>query len=140
MSSTNPYDSPKVTRAEMDISTARDDLREIASAQRQVNFAVLFYLGQAPVSTGLAILAESTPWAYLPLVVIALCVFGFGAISVYRLAAIFQGKSVAIVHALGLLVPLLGLILLVSNSQRATKILQKNGVKVGLLGANPNSF
>lgn len=140
METDNPYHPPLTAGTISGPSADRQELREIALAQRQVNLAVLLYLCLIPINVGLSILSESAPWAGIVLGVIALCVFGFGALSVYKLAAIFRGKTVAVIHALGLLVPLLGIILLFTNSQKATKILQANGIKVGLLGANLNSL
>ena len=92
-----------------------------------------------PANLVLPVVSGGAEWARVILVLIGLCVFGFGAISVCRLAALFHGKVIAVIYALALLVPLLGLIMLVTISQKATSILKQNGVKVGLLGAKPNS-
>ena len=51
-----------------------------------------------------------------------------------------SSNIVAIIYVLGLLVPLLGLLLLLSVSGKATKELRSAGIKVGLLGANPNAI
>ena len=88
-----------------------------------------------PVNLTLSIASEKAAWAGVLLGIIVLVVVGFGAISVYRLAALFRGEVIAIVYVLGLLTPILGLILLISIRQKATTILQQNGIKVGLLAA-----
>jgi len=133
----NPYQPPLTVGATSEKPSDAANLREIASAQRQVNIAVLLYLSLVPINIGLSIASQSAAWAGIMLGIIAIGVIGFGAVSVYKLASVFHGKTIAVIHALGLLVPLLGIILLFMNSQKATKILQANGVKVGLLGANP---
>lgn len=126
--------------ASSDESTSREELRKIATAQRQVNLAVLFYLCFVPLNLWLASIAEKEPIAAIAQLVIALGLLAFCILSVYRLASIFRGKVIAVIHAFGMLVPLLGLLLLLVNNQKATEIMRKNGIKVGLLGANPNSI
>lgn len=140
MATHNPYAPPGVREVTLAPSTDRSELRKIATAQRQVNIAALLYLLLVPGNIGLSNVTDGAPWTRIVIGVMALSVFTFGAVSVYKLAAIFRGKIVAVVHAIGLLVPLLGLLLLLSNSQQATKILRENGIRVGLLGANPNSI
>ena len=114
-------------------------LRDVASAQRQVSLAVLFYLCMVPVNVILSIMSEGAAWAGIVFGVVALCVLGFGAVSIFKLAALFRGKAVAIIYVLGFLIPLLGLLLLVSINHKATKLLKGNGIKVGFLGADPKS-
>lgn len=136
----NPAQPPPVPSSHAGEPDDRSRLRKIAGAHRQANYAVLLYLCLAPVNATLAVIGENEQWANIALLASILVVFAFGAVSVYKLAAIFRGKGVAVIHALGLFVPLLGLLLLVVNSQQATAILQEHGIKVGLLGANPDSI
>lgn len=126
--------------ASSDESTSRTELRKIATAQRQVNVAVLFYLCFIPLNIWLASIAERAPIAAIGQLVVAIGLLAFCIVSVFRLASILRGNAIAVIHAFGMLVPLLGLLLLLRNNQKATGILQKNGIKVGLLGANPNSI
>ncbi len=142
MSLENPYQPPETNSSITEEPENQDQnrLQKIASAQRQVNYAVLLYLGFMPLNIVLSDLAAQFPLAVIILPVSILIVFLFGIISVYRLAAIFRGPIVAVFYVLGFLVPLLGLLLLVSISGKATKELRKNGIKVGLLGANPNTI
>jgi len=139
MSTENPYAAP-TTATTLAPDVGRDRLRKIATAQRQTNLAVLFYLCLIPLNIALSTVANGAPWAAIILGVAALAVLVFGAVSVYSLASQFRGKIVAVVYVLGLLVPLLGLILLISISSKATTILKDNGIKVGLLGANPSTI
>ncbi|MCA9157448.1 MAG: hypothetical protein KDA72_03930 [Planctomycetales bacterium] len=142
MSSENPYLPPASTSlgSSMPIPQAKERLRRIANAQRQVNLALLLYIAIFPVSFGLGAVGGGAPWAALLLGLFALAVIILGAISVYRLAAVFRGKVVALIYVIGLLVPLLGLLLLLSISGKATKELRAAGIKVGLLGANPSDI
>jgi len=118
----------------------RERLRRIATAQRQTNLAVLCQILLIPVSFGVTAVAGNAPWVGLVFVLVALGVVIYGAIAVYRLASVFRGKVVAVIYVFGLLVPLLGLLLLVSISSKATTILQEHGIKVGLLGADPSAI
>ena len=137
MSIDNPYKPPESSSIQL---SGRERLLRIAKAQRQVNFAALLYLLNTPVLMAINAIGNGTPWAPFLFGLIILFVFGFGAVSVYKLAAIYRGNLVAVVYALGLLVPVLGLLLLLTISGKATKELRAAGIKVGLLGANPNSF
>ncbi len=142
MSNENPYLPPASTSlgSSIPIPQAKERLRRIASAQRQVNLALLLYIAIFPVSFGLGVFGVGAPWAALLLGFFALAVIIMGTISVYKLAAVFRGKVVAIIYVIGLLVPLLGLLLLLSISGKATKELRAAGIKVGLLGANPSDI
>lgn len=140
MAEANSYEPLSATTTPEQEASERSRLREIAAAHRQVNLAVLFYLCMAPINAALAIVGDNAMWAKVLLGVIGVAVLNFGAVSVYSLAEKFRGKTVAIVHAMGLLAPFFGLILLVLNSQEATKLLQAKGIKVGLLGANPETI
>ena len=139
MATGNPYASPTAT-ATVAPHTDRERLRRIATAQRLTNLAVLFYLCLIPANIALSTVVDRAPWAAVVFAAVAISVLIFGAISVYGLAAQFRGKAVAVIYVLGLLVPLLGLILLVTISSKATTILKENGIKVGLLGANPTAI
>jgi asparagine N-glycosylation enzyme membrane subunit Stt3 len=139
MSIENPYKSPETVSPGSDAPKDRDRLRRIARAQRQVNLAVLLYLAIIPVNLALGAVGGGAPWVSVVLGLFVLIILGLGATSVYKLASIFRGNVVAVVYVLGLLVPLLGLLLLLSISGKATKELREAGIKVGLLGADPNA-
>lgn len=135
MSSENPYEAPASWEPSSG-STDREHLRKVARAQKQVLLAVLAYLAVI----GVNIFLQSIPELRMALTIAAVCVFLFGAVSVYRMAALFRGKGVAVIYVLGMLVPCLGMLLLLSISQKATTLLQENGIKVGLLGADVNAI
>ena len=145
MSHDNPYDPPAAAFQSHNADEDRDRLRRIASAQRQVNVAVLLYLAMISLSIVITSVGDrAAPPVAIPVAILfliySLIVLIWGAISVYRLASIFRGPFIAVIHVLGLLVPLLGLVLLYVNSRKATKALRKSGVTVGLLGANPSAI
>lgn len=150
MSRENPYQPPEtISSINKDYKgEGLDRLRQIASAQRHVNIVVLLYLSLLPfnvVLSSMRELGELAPFGVLAslsvvLLLLALSVLVLGVISVYRLAVIFKGPSMAVLYVLGFMVPLLGLLLLFSISGKATKELRENGIKVGLLGANPNTI
>jgi hypothetical protein len=58
------------------------------------------------------------------------------ALIVFRTTRILHGTFRAVVYALFSIVPLINLLLLLSISSTATKMLKTNGFKVGLLGAD----
>lgn len=140
MSLDNPYSSPTAVSSAVMMQPDRLRLREIAAAQRQTNLAVLFYLCLIPANLIVAVLAQEMPLASLVFGFFFLGVLLFGAIAVFRLAALFRGKAVAVLYVIGLLIPLLGLILLLTLSSRATKTLRASGIKVGFLGAKPDAI
>lgn len=139
MSTENPY-AASVVESKLVSGGDRERLRKIATAQRHVNFAVLFYLCLFPFNIAVSAIAGDTIWAALLTLVAVLAVLVYGMVSVFCLASLFHGTVSAVFHVLGLFVPLLGLVILIMISSRATTILRANGVKVGLLGANPKTI
>ena len=105
-----------------------------------MNLAALLYLAIIPVNIALVAIGEGSPWASVLLGLFLLIVLGLGALSFYRLASMYRGRIVAVIYAFGLLVPIFGLLLLLSISGNATKELRMAGIKVGLLVANPNAI
>ncbi len=71
--------------------------------------------------------------------VLGIAILGAGvlaAVSVFMLAIKLYGKGVGIPLGTLALIPLIGLIVLLIVNGRATGVLKKNGIKVGLLGVN----
>jgi hypothetical protein len=62
------------------------------------------------------------------------------SVFVFMLAIGIYNTALGIVMGILTLVPLLGLIILLVVNQKATSILRRHGLKVGLLGANPNQI
>ena len=139
MSFENPYQSP-TTVSESSSVADPDRLRRLASAQRRVNLAVLMYLAMIFVNGAINVASRGQTWGAIVLLTIVVAVLSYGAVAVFTLASMFRGRAVAVIYVLGLLVPLLGLLLLLSINSKATKELKANGIRVGLLGADPKTL
>ncbi len=150
MSTENPFESPTKTGGRIP-EADRERLRKIATAQRKANLSViLLYLFFVPLLTATflgAVFAlaagakqDNVIWVVAIITLPLLAGVIWSAASVYNLAAQLRGGIVAFICLLSLLVPVLGLILLLWMSSEATTILNRNGIKVGLLGANPNEI
>ena len=143
MSDQNPYAPTAELAAEPAVSKGsgrREFLRRVARAQRQTIRATLLYLCVFPIDYGLAQLPGGTAWKSVVLGFFALGVVIFGAIAVFRLAELLRGRIVAMVYVLGLLIPFFGLLLLMLLSSQASSKLKRHGVRVGLLGADPDEI
>ncbi len=118
------------------------DLKAIADAQRLAIFALLAGILVIPLAAAVAIPQTVESRAATLLFTVALVVLVLGvriwmAIAVFRLArALGSGIAGAILWTVGTFLPsLIGVIVLVIVSVRATTRLKKAGLKVGLLGA-----
>ena len=140
MSVINPYKPPETTCLASDASADKDRLRRIATSQRQINLAVLLYLSIFPANLALTVVSANALWVSGLLTLLVVAVLGLGATAVFKLASIFRGRFVAVIYVLGLFVPILGLLLLLSISRTANRELRGAGIKVGLLGANPSAI
>lgn len=126
-------------------------MREIATAQRRANLAVfLLYLCFIPLALltflgAIVALAaganeDNVTWVVIVMAMPLISGTVWSAVSVYNLATQLRGRIAGVICLLGLLVPMLGLIILLLMSSEATKLFNKSGIKVGLLGANPNEI
>ncbi len=118
------------------------NLKAIADAQRLAIFALLAGIVAIPAAAALAIPFTADRGGaemILPflVLVIVLGVRAWMAVAVFRLArALGSGIGGGILWAIGTFMPnLIGVIVLVAVSWRATSRLKKAGLKVGLLGA-----
>jgi hypothetical protein len=114
----------------------RQVLREVAISQRQVMLCVL---GQIVIGVlnGVASAAKIPALGFVDLFLL-LGVFIFMIISVLRLAKALGLSQV--LYVILMFIPCVSLIMLLILSQKATTHLQQAGIKVGLLGANPDSI
>ena len=109
----------------------RDALKSIAKVQQAVILCILVYL--AGMVCLLSLPAEIRPLLSLGMVgVWIVC-----AVFVFQLASQVYSTGTGVVLGILTVVPCIGLIVLVTVNGAATKILKQNGIKVGLLGANP---
>jgi len=72
--------------------------------------------------------------------VLALGVAVFAMIAVFLLAKEVINAVAGVFCAILMIVPCISLLVLLVVNQRATSRLQDNGVRVGFLGADPNSI
>jgi hypothetical protein len=114
----------------------RQVLKEVAIAQRHVMLCVLGQLGIFCLN----LIAGSQHIAALSIVdmFLALGLLVFMIMSVIRLA---KGLLLSpVIYVILMFIPCVSLLMLLSLSGKATKQLQQAGIKVGLLGADPNSI
>jgi hypothetical protein len=118
---------------------AADDpvvLREVALSQKQVLYCVLAQLGLG-IFNGVA-RAGHIPGLGIVVGLLALALLVYMVVSVVRLC-----KSLGlspVIYAILMFIPCVSLVFLVILSQKATSRLQKAGLKVGLMGADPNAI
>jgi hypothetical protein len=135
--SQNPYQAPNIPATAIGVNSGRaEDLRKVAMYQKGILYCILanFILmganfavrggGNAGAMAGLLILGIYILVGFVQLAFIVLL-----ATQVYNL-------GLGIVFGILSFVPCLGLILLLIVNQKATTVLQQNGIKVGLMGAN----
>lgn len=115
----------------------REHLRDVARYQRWVMFALL-----ANIAANIAVFAlGGLPWpVQVGVLVVALGVVGFAIASVFLLTNEISGVGLAVLCSILMFVPCVSLITLLIINQKATSLLQSNGVKVGFLGVDPNSI
>lgn len=106
-----------------------DDLKQIASYQKVILICILFYLGGV-VGQFLIPLEMRMALALVVLVVMLVA-----TVFVFLLATKLYGAVVGILLGILTLIPLIGLLVLLSVNGKATQTLKDNGISVGLLGA-----
>ena len=131
----NPFEAPASnSRVVGIVSGSREDLLKVAKYQKGILVCILVYI--------LAVVGQfALPPQIRPLV-------GLGVLAVGLIAAVFSillamkthGTILGIILGILCLVPILGLLILLLVNQKATTVLQSNGIKVGLLGADLGSL
>ena len=120
----NPYQSPNASVLPQEKRNLRLD--DVASGQKLVIYAILLYFLAAVLRTVIGPLA----------IVLMLICLGMSWTGIYRIGRGLEYPLwTRILLPLLMLVPLLGLLLLVFLSARATARLKSAGYSVGLLGA-----
>lgn len=134
----NPYRSPEtpiMAEAVGVLSGKREDLRRVAKYQRGVMLCILTYI--------LAVIAAQLVAEQVKLVpaIVGLVAAITGLVFAVMLSSkVYDSAITVILLAILMLVPCLGLIGLLVVNQKATTVLKRNGIKVGLLGADPNAI
>lgn len=131
-------DSPYRSPADVDDTPklGREHLKDVATGQRNVIFCLLANMTLGANATAAAIggVAGAALVAIVALGLVAVMMF-----CVHRLSSALEIGAPA-AYAFAMIIPCGSLIVLLILSQTATSYLQDNGVKVGLLGANPDSI
>jgi len=131
----NPFEAPASNSRVIGIvSGSREDLLKVAKYQKGILVCILVYI--------LAVAGQfALPPQIRPLVGLGVLVVGLiAAVFTIRLAMKTHGTILGIILGVLCLVPILGLLILLLVNQKATTVLQLNGIKVGLLGADLSSL
>ncbi len=130
----NPFQSPRSSEV-IGINSGRvEDLRKVATYQRGVLFCILIQILGTIVNIAI-VPAELRVIVAMGLLVVALA----GTVFVFLLAMHVYSTALGMVIGVLSLVPCLGLLVLLIVNTKATTVLRQNGVKVGLMGADPAS-
>jgi hypothetical protein len=136
--SSNPYSPPlsNVEQTKTHTAVERERLEKVRTGQRLVIWSILLYFGMGALS----ILSGNAPALanLLDLLIVAMLVAMF-VMSFMGMFRMWSGLGTPLIYRvvmfLLMLVPLIGLLILVRSSAKATKTLKENGYRVGLLGA-----
>ncbi len=131
----NPFEAPASNSRVIGIvSGSREDLLKVAKYQKGILVCILVYI--------LAVAGQfALPPQIRPLVGLGVLVVGLiAAVFTILLAMKTHGTGLGIILGVLCLVPILGLLILLLVNQKATTVLQLNGIRVGLLGADLSSL
>jgi hypothetical protein len=116
------------------LPAAPNNLRVIAIRQRAVMYCLLAYIVLIVVYFVVPVPMKIVP----ALGILAASVTA--AVFVFMLALATYNTATGIILGILTLVPLVGMIVLLAINQKATSILRRNGIKVGLMGADPKQI
>jgi hypothetical protein len=130
--SENPYQSPfaESPRVVGVKSGNREDLRSVAKCQKGILVCILIQL--------ISLVGQfAIPPEVRPILGLCILVVGFvGTVFIFLLATKVYSTAVGVLLGVLTFIPCVGLIVLLVVNGKATGILQQNGIKVGLMGAN----
>jgi hypothetical protein len=115
----------------------REKLRRVAKYQQWVIYALLANIIMNVV--GLAGGQAELP-VRMGILVVALAVAVCAMVSIFLLANELYNVGIGVLCAIVMIIPCIALITLLIVNGKATGFLQQHGVKVGFMGANPNSI
>jgi hypothetical protein len=133
--SQNPYEAPRVTDAAIGVKSGRrEDLLPVAQYQKGIIYCILANI----VLFILNLAAGQSQSTVAGLVIVGL--YAIVAVAQLVLIALLAAKVYNVVLGIFIgifsFVPCLGLLLLLVVNQKATSVLQQNGIRVGLMGAD----
>jgi hypothetical protein len=127
-------DEGQRTLKELMILRNRETLKPVARYQKGVLVCLLLQLMAFAC-------ASAGPPEYRVLLGYGLVVLWFvGAGFVFLLAMVCSGTGTGVLAGIGALIPYFGIIVLLIVNNSATKMLKKEGIRVGLLGADLSQF
>lgn len=127
----NPYQSPSAQSQIVGVKSGRrEDLKRVAQYQKGILGCILIYL--IAISCQFAIPVSLQIFVTLGIFVVMLV----GMVFVFLLAIKVYSTGIGVLLGILALIPCIGLLVLLVVNIKATGILKKNGIKVGLLGAN----
>ncbi len=136
--SDNPYSAPQSGGGRPLRDKSAEQLQAVGTAQRALMYAILVSIGWTIVAVVIQIKAPS---------LILLAQIGQLAIAVACMVCVFVmaraiqwSMPACILVAICGLVPCLNLLLMLIINSRATALLKRNGIRVGLMGANPRDL
>lgn len=115
----------------------RDKLRRVAKYQQWVIYSILANIG---INVASMAARGQDLVVVLAIATVAIVILLFIIASIGLLANELMGIGLAIVCGILMVVPCISLITLLVVNGKATTFLQQHGVKVGFMGANPNSI
>jgi len=137
----NPYQSPQFAgQPSSPIATGmdREKLRRVARYQQWVLYALL-----ANICINIASIAVRQANEFmlsLGVLAVALAIIAVSMIAIFLLANELYNAGIGVLCAILMIVPCIQLITLLIVNGKATSFLQQNGIKVGFMGANPNTI
>ena len=134
----NPFEAPNSEVVGV-ISGQKDDLRKVATYQRGIMLCILgtFFIVFGNVTASQV--PDMVVMIQAILSILYLLILIAGAVLVVMMSIkVYEQLWVGILLGLLTMVPCIGLLFLLVVNQKATKVLRANGVRVGLLGGNPN--
>jgi hypothetical protein len=135
----NPYASPEFASNVTAQPEEKEKLRRIAKYQQWVLYALLLNI----VANILIMGSQTSGNQLVPLLIlvfVGLPVATVAMAAIFLLAREFYGPAAGVVCAILMLIPCVSLITLLVVNSKATAHLQQRGVKVGLMGANPDTI
>lgn len=118
----------------------RQQLRELARAQRNVLLALLANIVFTIAYFAVIARLGGSILISLLVFVVAIAITVYSVMTMYRLASRLYSNGVAILFCVLLFAPCASLLALALVVSKASNVLNSHGIKVGLLGVNPNSI
>jgi hypothetical protein len=116
----------------------REKLRRVAKYQQWVLYALLATI--CINITSFAARQADSLVVNLVVLVVALAIAIVSMVAIFLLANELYNAGIGVLCAILMIVPCIALLTLVIVNGKATSFLQQHGIKVGFMGANPNSI